>query len=380
MNDYYKFVKEKFPKQYERMQKFGRRNVSFSTVAPTGSLSIIAKAVRHSNVSSGLEPVFMPYYMRRKKVNVDDKLARVDFTDQNGDTWQEYAVVMGAFKDWYLMNCADEMGEIENLSTQDIEQAYKLSPWYGSTANDIDWQRRVEIQGVIQQYISHSISSTINLPSTVSEQEVAEIYMESWKKGLKGITVYRDGSRSGVLVSQKDDKSGTNFEYRDAPKRPKSLPCKIHKSSSKGEHWLVIVGLLDDKPYEVFCVRNDFNLSNQTIQGDLIKVKKGEYRLDLRELGTIEEITSEMTDEQEAVTRLISTSLRHGADIKFLVEQLSKTSGDMFAFTKSLSRVLKKYIPDGTESTVNCNECGSENVIFQEGCQMCQDCGNGKCG
>lgn len=379
MNNWYKFVKEKFPEQYEKMQKYGRRNVSFSTIAPTGSLSIIAKATRYSNISSGLEPVFMPYYMRRKKVNPGQEGARVDFTDQNGDTWQEYPVLMGAFKDWYVeashsQHCPDlAVKVLEGASAEAMEKVYKESPWYGSTAPDIDWVRRVEIQGVIQKYISHSISSTINLPSDVSEEEVAEIYLESWKKGLKGITVYRDGSRSGVLVSNDTKESG--FEYKDATKRPKSLEGDVHWSSTKGVTYKVIVGILEGKPYEIFIDETENKISGR---GTILKKSKGNYFFKQSDVTT--DISSNMSDEQEAVTRLISTSLRHGANIKFLVEQLNKTNGDMFTFTRSLARVLKKYIPDGTESTVECNECGSENVIFQEGCQMCQDCGNGKCG
>lgn len=378
-NDFYHFIDKEFPEQASRMDAYGRRNVSWSCIAPTGSLSIIAKAIRNPNLSSGLEPVFMPFYMRRKKVNPNDTNSRVDFTDQNGDTWQEYPVVMGAFKDWYQLKAKESDLDIELLTKEQMDEVFKNSPWYGSTANDIDWIKRVEIQSVIQKYVTHSISSTINLPNDVSEETVSQIYLESWKKGLKGITVYRDGSRSGVLVSQKEDKSVTKFEYRDAPKRPKSLPCKVHRSTSKGEKWLVIVGLLDGNAYEVFCVKDDFNLPNHTLEGVLTKVKRGEYRLDLGTLGTIEEITSEMTEEQEVVTRLLSTSLRHGANIKFLVEQLSKTDGDLFSFSKSVARVLKKYIPEGAKSTMTCESCGSENVIFQEGCNSCLDCGSSAC-
>lgn len=376
-NSYYKFVKEKFPEQYERMQKFGRRNCSFSTVAPTGTVSLMAQT------SSGIEPVFMPFYIRRKKVNHPGEDVRVDFKDQNGDTWQEYPVLHPKFKDWFKLNLlvpgmdkSDEIKEnrIKNLTQQELESLYKQSPWYGSTANDIDWVKRVELQGIVQKYITHSISSTINLPKDVTEEEVSKIYLESHKKGLKGITVYRDGSRSGVLVSE-SIKEG--FQTHDAPKRPKELKGEAFNTKVKGVLYSVIVGLFDDKPYEVFITQ-----SNIKGGGLIIKQKSGDY--DFIQVSdsnsTHKVLTDGMTDEQAAITRMVSTSLRHGANIKFIVEQLNKSEGDLFSFTKGLARVLKKYIPNGEKSTIKCNDCGSDNVIFEEGCNKCLDCGNSKCG
>jgi ribonucleoside-diphosphate reductase alpha chain len=382
-NPFYDFILETFPEQAHRMAQYGRRNVSWSTVAPTGSLSIMAKLQKYSNVTSGLEPIFMPFYMRRKKVNASDKTARVDFTDQNGDTWQEYPVMMAGFKEWvegtarFALLCEESGFSIipEDLSKEEIQKFYENSPYWGSTANDINWVRRVEIQGIIQKYITHSISSTINLPSDVSEEEVSRIYLESHKKGLKGITVYRDGSRSGVLVSS-ETKKETGFEYRDAVKRPKTLDCDIHTTKSKDKKWNIIIGLLDSKPYEIFVT--DYFTDEHHMQ--LTKKSKGRYDLIKGKETYSENITSEITDEQAAITRLVSTSLRHGADIKFIVEQLNKTDGDLFSFTKGLARVLKKYIPEGAKSTVHCLDCGSDQVIFQEGCQSCQSCGSSKCG
>ena len=377
-NKFYQFIYNTFPEQWQKMMKYNRRNVSWSTVAPTGTVSLMAQT------TSGIEPLFMPYYMRRKKINPTDEGVRVDFTDQNGDTWQEFPVLHPKFMDWCVQFLGSKdvyfLGKLmTQLSQEDLERAFKQSPWYKSTANDINWVKRVEMQSIIQKYITHSISSTINLPNDVSEAEVSEIYLESWKQGVKGITVYRDGSRSGVLVSTNEDKI-SSFESHDAPKRPKVLPCKVHQSTSKGLDYLVIVGLLDEKPYEVFCTKNIFNVPNGILEADLIKVKKGQYDLDIKDVMRIEDISSGMNDEEEVTTRLVSTSLRHGAEIQFIVEQLGKTDGDMFSFTKSVARVLKKYIPDGTKGTVNCNQCGSDQVIFQEGCMTCQNCGNSKCG
>lgn len=378
-NDFYTFIIREFFPQFQKMYKYGRRNVSWSTVAPTGSLSIMAMLETFCNVSSGIEPLFMPFYMRRKKVNPNDEVSRVDFTDENGDTWQEYGVLMGGFKEWIKVNKDYSVDKINNLSKEELEVLYLESPYLNSTANDIDWIRRVEIQSTIQKYITHSISSTINLPENVTEAEVSDIYLESYKKGLKGITVYRDGSRSGVLVSSDKKETSSTFEYNNATKRPKTLNCKIHQSTNKGEKWLIIVGMLDNKPYEVFCLENTYNLPNVVLDGTFTKVKKGVYELDIKDSIKIPNITSEMTDELAAITRLTSTSLRHGADIKFIVEQLLKCDGDLFSFTKSLSRVLKKYIPDGAKASVKCNDCGSDNVVFQEGCLSCLDCGGSAC-
>jgi len=368
-NDFYAFLAANFPDEVARMFKHGRRNVSWSTMAPTGSLSILAKLIKYSNVTSGMEPIFSSFYMRRKKVNKGDG-SRIDFTDQNGDTWQEYPVIMAGFREWL-----DIWGAgipIEDYTKDQLDWYLKKSPYFGSTANDIDWIKRVEMQSIIQKYTTHSISSTINLPETVSEEEVSRIYLESWKKGLKGITVYRDGSRSGVLVDTSKE-TKTDFEYRDAVKRPKTLEAELHVGGGALGRFTIVVGLLNGKPYEVFGY-NHTSESGKARKGKLTKHSRGKYIFDK------EEISAEMSDEQAAITRLASTSLRHGTDIKFVVEQLNKCEGDLFSFTKALARVLKKYIPEGAKSTVTCQECGSTNVIFQEGCSSCQECGSSKCG
>jgi len=254
-----------------------------------------------------------------------------------------------------------------------MEEWFKKSPWYGSTANDINWVQRVEIQSVLQQYISHSISSTVNLPNDVLKSEVGEIYIEAWKKGLKGITVYRDGSRSGVLVSN-DEKKKT-FEQKDAVKRPKELKAETHNTTCRGEQYTVIIGMLDNKPYEVFVDNSENRYSSS---GSIFKKTRGKYIF--KNGADPIDILSFMNAEEEAITRLVSANLRHGVDIKFVVEQLQKTGGDMFSFTKGVARVLKKYIPNGSTSTLSCNDCGSDNVIFEEGCNKCRDCGGSKCG
>jgi len=377
-NQFYQMLVDNFYPEVLRMIEQGRRNVSFSTVAPTGSVSILTQT------TSGLEPLFNWGYMRRKKVNPGDSGVRVDFTDQNGDTWMEYPVVHPKFINWYSVFTStpyDTACEIiQAMSNDEIQSLFALSPWYESTANDIDWTKRVEIQGIIQKYTTHSISSTINLPNEVTVDEVATIYTESWKKGLKGTTIYRDGCRTGVLV-QIDAKKADVFEYRDAPKRPEELHVDIYHIKAKAEPYTILVGLLDRKPYEVFCIPNILCSGYKT--GFLKKKSRGVYNLTCtldNEFSIVNDITKSMSDEQQAITRLISTSLRHGADIKFIVEQLLKTDGELNSFTKAIARTLKQYIPDGTTSTATCLDCGSKAIVYEEGCQKCKECGSSKCG
>lgn len=367
-NPFYQFLVENYPKQVDRMLKYGRRNLSWSTVAPTGSVSILAQT------TSGIEPMFQPYYMRRKKINPSDKDVKVDFVDDNGDSWQEFPVLHEKFKDWIKIDYNHTDYDISCLDEKSLESYFFHSPYYKATANDIDWKKRIKIQSIIQKYTTHSISSTINLPKTVTEKEVSDIYMEAWKQGLKGVTVYVDGSRDGVLINNKNEEK--KFNHYDAPKRPRKLNVDVHTTVSNGIKYNVFVGILDGNPYEVFITEYFTNEKKLVLK----KIKRGRYDLLKDDETYSEHISSEMTDEQEAITRLVSTALRHGAEIKFIVEQLQKTSSeDMFSFTKSLARVLKKYIPDGSKSTITCIECGSEDVIFEEGCNKCLSCGYSAC-
>lgn len=370
-NDFYEMLLKIFPEEVARMVKFGRRNLSWSTVAPTGSVSILTQT------TSGIEPLFSPFHMRRKKINPSDKGARVDFVDDMGDHWQEFPIIHPKFKDW--MNQTWDYNEVMGDQTNEanLKSAFEASPWFESTANDIDWTKRVKLQSIAQIFTTHSISSTINLPKDVTTQEVSTIYMEAWKQGLKGITVYRDGSRSGVLVNPNSEPK-IKFTHSTAPKRPKDMPCEIHTTTTKGRKYNAVVSMMEGKPYEVFITKHFTNESNLTLR----KMSRGRYDLYKATKLLYEDISAEMTDEQEAITRLVSTALRHGAEIKFIVEQLQKTpSDDMFTFTKSLARVLKKYIPNGAKSTLTCEnpECKSTNVIFQEGCNICLDCGHSAC-
>ena len=367
-NPFYNFIAEEFPNQAARMYDYGRRNVSFSALAPTGTVSLMTQT------TSGIEPLFQPYYTRRKKVNPDDENVKISSTDDNGDAWQEFTVLHPKFKKWIKTVYNDNCQDIDNLK---LEEYFKESPWHKSTANDIDWIKRVKMQSIIQKYVTHSISSTINLPKDVSEKEVSDIYFESWKQGLKGITVYRDGSRDGVLIKEKK-REEKYFTQHDAPKRPKELEADYYFATSKGRKYAVIVGLLENKPYELFAFEDPLN--EEYLHGKIIKVKRGTYKFDSNKYTIINlQLSSENTDEK-LLTRWISLGLRHGIDAKYIVEQTEKSELEITAFAKVVTRILKKYIPNGEKSTMICQECGSKNVIFQEGCQICQNCGSSKCG
>lgn len=368
-NNFYKRLEALFPEHYQRMMRYGRRNISWSTVAPTGSVSILTQT------TSGLEPLFKGYYIRRKKVNPSDKNSKIDFKDQNGDCWEEYYVLHPKFKRYLFQKGIFE----DKLTKELIIDEFNKSPWYNSTANDISHHSRIQIQQVIQKYTTHSISSTINLPENITKEEVSKIYIEAYNAKLKGVTIYREGSRTGVLVSEtkKEDK----FEYKDAPKRPKALPCHVKEVMVKGKQWLVIIGLLDNKPYEVFAIPSNFVISKQRLEGTLIKESKGKYRLEVPDEITIFNILEEVSDEEAIISRLISTSLRHGANIQFIVEQLNKSHGDITSFSKAIGRVLKTYVPEtDIISRHTCSACKSTNIALQEGCLSCKDCGHSKCG
>jgi ribonucleoside-diphosphate reductase alpha chain len=384
-NSFYKMLAEDFEPQSKRMYQYGRRNVSWSTVAPTGSVSIVALLTKYSNTSGGLEPHFKMFYFRNKKVNPSDKGARVDFKDQNGDSWMTYPVVMGGFKEWldvYAETKGLDPFVIEDLTEKEMDELFKQSPYFGSCADDISWEKRVEIQGAIQKYTTNAISSTLNLPKDVSKETVSNIYFKAWKAGLKGVTVYRDGSRSGVLVTSAnsgDDK----FVYHDAPKRPKALDAECTVVRVKGNPYAVIVGLLDGKPYEVFAysaAEEDTPPVNS--KGTLTKVKKGVYNFVYENGNTIEHVQNRDTyPDEQILTRPVSGMMRHGVNPKFILEQIDKCELEIVSFGKALGRVLKKYIPEKELlERYKCSDCGSSNVRFEEGCAKCSDCGSSKCG
>jgi ribonucleoside-diphosphate reductase alpha chain len=371
------------------MLGIGRRNISFSTVAPTGSVSILTQT------TSGLEPVFSVFpYLRRKKLNPNDVDVRIDFTDENGDEWQEFSVTHKGLMDYIRVNKLDEdiielydkedknKGEEEVLVDRVVKFiAINKTPYSNSSANDIDWINRVKIQGIIQKYTTHSISSTINLPSDVSKEEVSEIYLTSWENNLKGVTIYRDGCRSGVLVT-KTEPTDDEITYNDAPKRPQKLECEIYHPKVKGNTYTVVIGMLKGKVYEVFASAEEIGKGHSEAYNK--KIKSGHYRLVTR--NEEEEIIHDnlginMSDEEEMFTRALSGALRHGMHVKYGVEMCNNGKGDITSFTKVIARTLKRYIEDGTSSSKKCLDCGAkDSIIYEEGCQRCKICGSSKCG
>lgn len=356
----------------------GRRNIALTTTAPAGSVSTLTQT------TSGIEPAYLLHYKRRKKLRQSeiDNGARVDHVDALGDKWQEYDVYHHGLKAWM-----DATGET------DIEK----SPYNKATSNDVDWVASVDLLAAAQKWTEHSISKTINLPKHVSEDLVSEVYMRAWKLGIKGVTVYRDGCRDGVLVAadKKDEpKAPESIVDRHAPKRPKTLECDINRATVKGEKYVVLVGLLEGRPYEVFCGLSDkLEVPKRFEKGKLVKNGKNKdglstYNLHI-DLGEGDELVvkdvATMFDNAtySSFTRMTSLSLRHGVPVQFVCEQMSKSlDEDMQSFAKVLSRVLKKYIPDGTApaSEKKCLSCGSTSVAYQQGCVTCLSCGSSKCG
>lgn len=359
-SDFIKRIKDENPELYKRMTKYGRRNMTLLTIAPTGSVSCLTQT------SSGLEPVFMLSYMRRKKGNPGDKDFRTDFVDQSGDHWMHFEVLHKGLQDWQSITGKSKIED---------------SPYYKSQAHELDYLKRVELQGKIQRHIDNSISVTTNLPNDISKEEVSKIYLKAWKCGCKGMTIYRDGSRTGVLVKNEDKKSeNPSISKTTAPVRPKTLPCDIHHTTIKGESYLVVIGLLDGEPYEVFASLNG-TLDKKYKNGITKKEKRGIYRLyDLEDNVLVESLTGKYNEHEESITRLVSTSLRHGADTSFVVHQLEKSRGDIQSYGKVIARILKKYIPDDTEvKGEECPECGAK-LYRMEGCLQCKSCPYSKCG
>ena len=378
-SEFVQMLEKELPDVYERMMKFGRRNISISTVAPTGTLSMLAQT------SSGIEPVFMTHYKRRRKLNEQDRDAKVDFIDDSGDKWQEFNVYHHNLKTW-----------MEVTGETDISK----SPYAGSTAPEINWNKRVEMQAAVQKYVTHSISSTINLPNDVSLDEVSNIYLESWKQGTKGITVYRDGSRAGVLVSADEKKDAVleNSEFREtkAPSRPKRLDAKVVRFQNNKEKWIAFIGLIDDKPYEVFTGLADDEdgilIPRWVNNGLIIKNRNedGSSRYDFQYKNTrgykttIEGLSHKFNPEFWNYAKLFSSTLRHGMPIDKIVDlinSLQLDSESINTWKNGVVRALKRYVADGTKAKGQaCDNCKSENLIYQEGCLTCKDCGSSKCG
>jgi len=378
-------IKDADGELYEKMTEYGRRNIALLTIAPTGTTSLMTQT------TSGIEPVFMPVYRRRRKVNPNDKDVRVDFVDEIGDHWEEYTVFHHKFKTWMEINGYDINRE---YTQEELDGMVKKSPYYKATSNDVDWLAKVRMQGRVQKWVDHSISVTINLPADASQELVGDLYFQAWKNGCKGVTVYRDGSRSGVLVTNdsKEKKKTGSFPT----KRPEMLEADVVRFQNNKEKWIAFIGLMDGKPYEIFTGLSDDEdgilLPRSITKGYIIKSWDGEEssRYDFQYINkrgyktTIEGLSHKFNPVFWNYAKLMSGTLRHGMPIHKVVELVTSLQLDnetINSWKAGVARALKKYIPDGTlaEDTI-CGECGSEEVVYQEGCLTCLSCGSSKCG
>jgi ribonucleoside-diphosphate reductase alpha chain len=374
---------------YYEMLEHGRRNIALLTIAPTGTTSLMTQT------TSGIEPVFLPVYKRRRKVNPNDKDVRVDFVDEVGDSWEEYVVFHHKFKQWMEVNGIDTS---KNFSQVEIDALIKQSPYYGATSNDVDWLSKVSMQGAIQKWVDHSISVTINLPNDVSEALVGDLYIKAWEVGCKGVTVYRDGSRSGVLISneEKKEEGAENLLTNFPNKRPQTLEADVVRFQNNKEKWIAFIGLVDGKPYEIFTGLADDEdgilIPRWVNSGLIIKNRNddGSSRYDFQYKNTrgykttIEGLSHKFKPEFWNYAKLISSTLRHGMPIDKIVDlinSLQLDSASINSWKNGVGRALKRYVEDGTEAKgQTCTNCESKHLIYQEGCLTCKDCGSSKCG
>ncbi len=387
-NPFINRIKNEDEKLYNDMVKFGRRNIALLTIAPTGTTSLMTQT------TSGIEPVFMPVYKRRRKVNPNDTNVKVTFVDEIGDAWEEYNVFHHKFIIWLEVN-GYNTEDVKSYTDDQVEKLVRNSPYYKSTSNDVDWLSKVRMQGQVQKWVDHSISVTINLPEDATEQLVDELYVTAWNNGCKGVTVYREGSRSGVLISNKQEDKITLMVMSEPIKRPKILDAEVIRFKNESDEWIAFVGLLDDRPYEIFTGLKDeemFPIPKSITSGKIIKNKDedGNTRYDFQYIdkygykNTLGGLSHMFEKEYWNYARLISGVLRYGMpiqDVVNLVSSLTVDSETINTWKIGVVRALKKYIPNGTRATKSrCSECGSESVVYQEGCLTCTNCGNSKCG
>lgn len=398
-------IKEADPQLYEDLQKYGRRNIACLTIAPTGTTSLMTQT------TSGIEPVFMPVYKRRRKVNPSDTDVHVDFVDEVGDSFEEYIVYHKKFLEWMKVNGIDTT---KRYTQEEIDQLVEQSPYYKATANDVDWLEKVKMQGAIQKWVDHSISVTVNLPHDVDEALVNRLYVEAWKSGCKGCTIYRDGSRAGVMisVSKKDTEKEPIEQAKDndmeervkmpcqhpevTEVRPKELECDVVRFQNNKEKWVAFVGLLDGYPYEIFTGLQDDDegivLPKSVTKGKIIKQKQevGPSRYDFQFKNkrgyktTVEGLSEKFNPEYWNYAKLISGVLRYRMPIDHvinLVSSLQLKDESINTWKNGVERALKKYVDDGTEAKGRkCPVCGHETLIYQEGCLICKNCGASRCG
>jgi ribonucleoside-diphosphate reductase alpha chain len=385
-------IKEAAPDVYADMSQNGRRNIAMLTIAPTGSVSILTQT------TSGLEPVFAVNYKRRRKVNPNDKNVKITFTDEVGDTWEEYNVFHHNFVTWLTIN-GYNVEEVSRMSEKDLKGIITKSPFYKATANDVDWVAKVKMQGAVQKWVDHSISVTVNVPNDAKEEMISTIYETAWNVGCKGMTVYRDGSRAGVLVNNdsKDKKKkdkGDEFVETKAPHRPDRLESEIVRFQNDHEKWIAVVGILNGRPYEIFTgVAEDFWIPTWVQKGWIVKTRpdgvgsRYDFQFEDRQgyKITIEALSRSFNKEYWNYAKLISGILRHGMPLPFVVNIISKLHFEVDSINtwkNGIERALKKFIPDGTKAAEHaCPKCTDPNgLVYQEGCLVCKTCGYSKCG
>lgn len=395
-NPFMNRLKEADPELYDLMVKYGRRNIACLTIAPTGTTSILTQT------TSGIEPVFLPVYKRRRKVNANDKEVRVDFVDESGDAFEEYVVYHPKFITWMNIN---DIEVKDNYTQEQIDEIVAKSPYYKATSNDVDWLNKVKMQGAVQKWVDHSISVTINLPNDVSEDMVNKLYVEAWKSGCKGCTVYRDGSRSGVLISLKNEKKKPTENAAPSPadengfvthKRPIELDADVVRFQNNKEKWIAFIGLIDGKPYEIFTGIADDDegifCPKSVSKGKIIKVidENGQKRYDFQFVNkrgfktTIEGLSEKFNPEFWNYAKLISGVLRYRmpiAQVLKLVGSLELDNQSINTWKVGVERALKKYLPNGEKASgQTCPNCGQESLVYQEGCLICTNCGTSRCG
>ena len=395
-NPFMNRLKDADSELYDLMLKYGRRNIACLTIAPTGTTSILTQT------TSGIEPVFLPVYKRRRKVNANDKEVRVDFVDESGDAFEEYVVYHPKFITWMNINGIEVK---DNYTQEQIDEIVAKSPYYKATSNDVDWLNKVKMQGAVQKWVDHSISVTINLPNDVSEDMVNKLYVEAWKSGCKGCTVYRDGSRSGVLISLKNEKKKTTENAVPSPadengfvthKRPIELDADVVRFQNNKEKWIAFIGLIDGKPYEIFTGIADDDegifCPKSVSKGKIIKVidENGQKRYDFQFVNkrgfktTIEGLSEKFNPEFWNYAKLISGVLRYRmpiAQVLKLVGSLELDNQSINTWKVGVERALKKYLPNGEKASgQTCPNCGQESLVYQEGCLICTNCGTSRCG
>ncbi|MDP4852465.1 MAG: adenosylcobalamin-dependent ribonucleoside-diphosphate reductase, partial [Saprospiraceae bacterium] len=390
-NPFIQRLREADPALYEEMLVHGRRNIALLTIAPTGTTSLMAQT------TSGIEPVFMISYTRRRKVNPNDPEVEVNFIDEVGDHWEEFHVFHHKFLDWLQINGYD-VDKVKKLPAEELDKIIATSPYFKGTANDVDWVQKVKMQGAIQKWVDHSISVTVNVPEETSVEMVRQIYQTAWEEGCKGCTIYRDGSRSGVLISDKKEGSSehptSSFPETSSPKRPVILDAKVVRFMNNNEPWMAVIGLLHNRPYEIFtgAAVDIFKFPDYVTQGWVIKAKddKGQSRYDFQFTDkdgykiTIEGLSRSFNKEFWNYAKLISGVLRHGMPLLNVVDLISGLTVEQSyinTWKNGVIRSLKAFIPDGTiASEAECPECADPNgLIFKEGCLICKSCGFSEC-